>query len=158
MLNSIPEPFIGNPDTATLVLLNLNPGHSASDERDHACELIKAAIFRNLRHEHQEFPFYPFNPTFVGTGVAEYWRYYTATLQKDARLDDATFSQRLMVIEWLPYHPERCGLKPRIACTSQLYSWDLARQRLMKPEVQLLRTRSRKHWRMPSPNRPKCRA
>jgi hypothetical protein len=69
MLNSIPEPFIGDPKTARLVLLSLNPGHCAADEPDHARPAIKEAIFRNLRQEPQEFPFYAFDPAFHGTGV-----------------------------------------------------------------------------------------
>jgi hypothetical protein len=29
----IPEPFIGNPETATVILLNLNPGDSPEDAK-----------------------------------------------------------------------------------------------------------------------------
>src|SRR4051812_49253368 len=74
MLNSIPEPFIGDPKTARLVLLSLNPGHRATDESDHRCPAIKKAILRNLRQEQQEYPFYAFNPDFRDTGVEVYWR------------------------------------------------------------------------------------
>jgi hypothetical protein len=39
------EPFIGDPNTATVVLLNLNPGHCAADEPDHRRPAIKKSIF-----------------------------------------------------------------------------------------------------------------
>jgi hypothetical protein len=32
---SIPEPFIGNPKSAPIILLNLNPGDSAEDPNTH---------------------------------------------------------------------------------------------------------------------------
>jgi hypothetical protein len=49
----IPEPFIGNPRSAKLVLLNLNPGLAEGDAKAHADPGFKAAMLRNLRHESQ---------------------------------------------------------------------------------------------------------
>src|SRR6266436_3266120 len=61
IVGSIPEPFIGNPESAKVVLLNLNPGHSANDSDWHGREGFKKAMFLNLHHGPQEFPFYPLN-------------------------------------------------------------------------------------------------
>jgi len=58
ILESIPEPFIGNPTTAKVVLLSLNPGHSQNDEKAHSNLDFRQAMMRNLRHEAQECPFY----------------------------------------------------------------------------------------------------
>jgi hypothetical protein len=146
MVKSIPEPFIGNPNTAKVVLLNLNPGHSQNDEADHRRPDIKNAIFANLRHEGQEYPFYALNPAFKETGVAEYWRQYTRELQAESGLDDQTFSKRLLVIEWFPYHSAKAGLRPGVLCDSQLYSFELAKQMLRKDGVQVVGTRSRHYW------------
>lgn len=60
----LPEPFIGNPRSAKLVLLNLNPGLAEGDAKAHAHPDFKAAMLSNLRHESQEFAFYPLNPQF----------------------------------------------------------------------------------------------
>jgi hypothetical protein len=146
MLNSIPEPFIGDPNTARLVLLSLNPGHCAADEADHRRPVIKNAIFRNLRQEQQEYPFYAFNPEFRDTGVALYWRKYTRALQLEAGLDDATFAKRLLVIEWFPYHSEKCNLGTRYVCGSQFFSFELAKEMARKEGVQVIGMRSREHW------------
>jgi hypothetical protein len=62
VLDVIPEPFIGNPDSAQVVLLGLNPGSSASDPAWHAREDFRTALFLNLRHKLQDYPFYPLNP------------------------------------------------------------------------------------------------
>lgn len=61
LLDSIPEPFIGNPKSARVVLLNLNPGHSQKDQKDHRGVELQRAMFHNLCHESQEYPFYPLN-------------------------------------------------------------------------------------------------
>jgi hypothetical protein len=146
MTNSIPEPYIGNPETAKVVLLNLNPGHSPKDEEDHGRPEIQNAIFHNLRHEPQEYPFYPLNPALEGTGVANWWRPRIRRLQDESGLDMRTFATRLLVIEWFPYHSERCALGTRPVCESQQYSFELAKQMLGKDGVQVVGMRSKKHW------------
>jgi hypothetical protein len=146
MLNSIPEPFIGDPKTARLVLLSLNPGHCATDEPDHRRPAIKEAMFRNLRQEPQDYPFYAFDPDFQGTGVEVYWRKYTRALQLEAGLDDANFAKRLLVIEWFPYHSKNCTLGTRYVCGSQLFSFELAKEMSRMAGVQVIGMRSREHW------------
>jgi len=146
MLDAIPEPFIGDPKTAKVVLLNLNPGYDAKVPWDHSRPEIKEAIFRNLRHEHQDYPFYAFNPAFEGTGVANYWREYTRTLQAEAGLNDLEFAKRLLVIEWFPYSSIKSGLPPKPVCGSQTYSFQLAKQMLTKQGVQVVGTRSPERW------------
>jgi hypothetical protein len=110
IVGSIPEPFIGNPESAKVVLLSLNPGHSTKDLCWHKKNDFKKAMFLNLRHRPQRFPFYPLNPDFEGNGAGEWWRPRTRELQKETGLDDRTFAERLLVIEWFPYHSERSGL------------------------------------------------
>lgn len=145
MVNVIPEPFIGNPDTAKVVLLNLNPGYDEMVERCHSRPEIKEAIFQNLRHESRAYPFYAFNPVFAETGVASYWRQYTAALQREAGLNDRELSQRLLVIEWFPYASTRGGLPVKPVCASQSYSFELARE-LLARGVEMIGTRSRERW------------
>jgi hypothetical protein len=68
IVESVPEPFIGNPQSAKVVLLSLNPGHSEEDVKTHADPDFRQAIRRNLRQEPQECPFYGLNPKFAWTG------------------------------------------------------------------------------------------
>jgi hypothetical protein len=140
---SIPEPFIGNPETARVVLLGLNPGHSEEDETAHKRAKFKDVLFRNLRHEPLEYPFYPLNPQFVNTPTAQWWRSHLRELL-DRDIDCVTISHKLMVIEWFPYHSKRSGLPVRQVCPSQSYSFDLAMKALEKCFV--IRMRSKAHW------------
>ena len=43
IVESIPEPFIGNPQSARVVLLNLNPGHSEDDAKAHSDKDFRGA-------------------------------------------------------------------------------------------------------------------
>jgi hypothetical protein len=144
MLGSIPEPFIGNPGSARVVLLNLNPGHSEKDEKDHRGAELQKAMFQNLRHESQEYPFYPLNPAFKETGAGRWWRKRTRQLREESGLDDRTFAKRLMVIEWFPYHSRKFA-PLKHACKSQEYSFQLARKMLDR-KLLVIRMRARKQW------------
>jgi len=143
--NSIPEPFIGNADSAKLVLLNLNPGDSEADREAHGNPDFRAAMIRNLRGEPQRYPFYALNPEFRWTGCAKWWAPRTRELQHAAGLDNATFAERLLVVEWFPYHSKKAGLPPSPVCESQTYSFYLAKQMLDKRKL-IVRMRAEKHW------------
>ena len=116
---SIPEPFIGNLESARVVLLGLNPGHSDDDAKNHSDPEFQKAMFQNLRHELQEYPFYPLNPAskFKESGAGRWWRARTRELREKSGLDDRTLAERLMVIEWFPYHSTKFKL-PKHICES----------------------------------------
>jgi hypothetical protein len=139
----IPEPFIGNPRSAKLVLLNLNPGLAEGDAKAHADPGFKAAMLRNLRHESQEFAFYPLNPQFEHTPCANWW------LKKTRRLVEECGRERvakgLFVIEWFPYHSAKSGLPKKFVCESQRYSCELAKEIFEKRKCMVL-MRSKDHW------------
>ena len=101
---SIPEPFIGNPRSATVILLNLNPGDSAEDPNTHRDRQFREALLRKLRHEPQDYPFYALNPDFAWTGCGKWWLAHLRELLDKAELEPATVGRRLCVIEWFPYH------------------------------------------------------
>jgi hypothetical protein len=147
---SVPEPFIGNPESARLVLLGLNPGHSEDDVRNHRDPHFRAAMFLNLKHELRDYPFYPLNPAFSHTGAGQWWNKILKSLKRESRLDDVTLSRMLMVIEWFPYHSEKSGLPTQRICASQEYSLFLAERALNrmlnKDLVIVLGMRSRSHW------------
>jgi len=143
-LSSIPEPFIGNPETARVVLLLLNPGHDKDDPAAHSNPQLKQAIFRNLRHETQPFPFYPLNPAFSEAPTARWWIPCTRVLKKETGLSYKDLSERLLAIEWFPYHSKSSGLPTRRVCESQEYTFDLARKMIGNQFV--LRMRSVNHW------------
>jgi hypothetical protein len=143
-LDSIPEPFIGNPETARIVLLLLNPGHDIRDTEAHRNVELKAAMFRNLRGEHQRYPFYPLNPDFSWTPTAKWWIPRTRKLKEATGLTYEALSERLLAIEWFPYHSKSSGLPSSKVCESQEYSFALAKKVLGNTFI--LRMRSSKHW------------
>lgn len=159
---SFPQPFIGDPARARVVLLALNPGHSDLDEQDHqANEDFRHDMRLNLRHELGEHPFYPLNPKFLRTGAGKWWMTATKALQ-EAGISIPTLAERLMVIEWLPYHSLRFAM-PKKLLPSQEYSFNLAKQ-MMGNNKLIVRMRSRKQWtgvhpdfeRMSALSNPRC--
>jgi hypothetical protein len=88
ILDVIPEPFIGNPNSAQVVLLGLNPGYSASDPAWHAREDFRKSLFLNLGHKLQDYPFYPLNPAFAESGAGRWWRKRTSQLRETLKKSD----------------------------------------------------------------------
>lgn len=165
LTESIPEPFIGNPDSARVVLLSLNPGHSEDDQKWHSNPEFQKAMLNNLRHKPQIYPFYPLNPAFAASGAGRWWRPRTRELQEASGLDPRTFSERLLVIEWFPYHSMKSALRTKRICESQKYSFELAKEmKEMLDKKLVVRMRSRKHWaevdprfgKIPSLKNPQC--
>jgi hypothetical protein len=145
VVKSIPEPFIGNPQSATVVLLSLNPGHSEDDVKAHTDADFREAMIRNLQHEPQECPFYALNPKFTWTACGIWWRAHTRRLH-EAGLSWVAISEKLLVIEWFPYHSiSGKGLPNRVICPSQEYSFQLAREMLDKKRI-VVGMRSKQYW------------
>jgi hypothetical protein len=143
IVESIPEPFIGNPQSAKVVLLSLNPGHSEDDAKAHSDADFRGAMMRNLRHEPQDCPFYALNPKFAWTACGIWWRAHTHKLHA-AGLSWEAISAGLLVIEWFPYHSKRSSLPIKPVCPSQQYSFQLASEMLESKIV--VGMRSKKHW------------
>jgi hypothetical protein len=140
---SFPQPYIGNPDKAKVVFLALNPGHCDLDTKDHSenNEFIKSMRL-NLLHELTKRPFYPLDPRFINTGAGQWWWKRTKDLRNEG-IDNDILAEKLMVIEWFPYHSRRFA-KPSQLLSSQRYSFHLAKQMIGKKLV--VRMRSRKEW------------
>jgi hypothetical protein len=139
----IPEPFIGNPRRAKLVLLNLNPAVDVDDAKAHKRPDLRDAMIRNLRHESQEYAFYPLNSDFEETPCAKWWLKKTRRLREECGRE--TVAKSLLVIEWFPYHSQNSGLPKRFVCESQRYSCQLAKEMVGKGELVVL-LRSKDHW------------
>jgi hypothetical protein len=139
----IPEPFIGNPKSAKLVLLSLNPGLEEGDAEAHARPDFRAAMIGNLHHELKDDAFYPLNPQFKDTPCADWWLKKTRQLVEECGREKV--ARGLFVIEWFPYHSKKSGLPKKFVCESQRYSCQLAKEMLGKGALMVL-LRSRDHW------------
>lgn len=143
---SIPEPFIGNPRSATVILLNLNPGDSEKDPDAHRDPQFREALLRNLHHELEDYPFYALDPAFAWTGCGKWWSTHLRELLDNPRLEPATVGRRLCVIEWFAYHSRNARALPRRpVCPSQDYSFELAKQALGDKRL-VVGMRAKKRW------------
>lgn len=57
-LEFFPEPFLGNPIKSKVILLNKNPGINNENKKYHASNLYLEKARKNLKHAHQEYPFF----------------------------------------------------------------------------------------------------
>lgn len=145
-LDVLPEPFIGNPD-ARIVLLSLNPGFDKSDHEHHARQDFSEVIWRNLRHEASEYPFYYLDPKFRDTGGAVWWLKKLRVLIEDTSLE--AVAQGLFCVELFGYHsinyrpiPKRIRQEP---LPHQHYGSQLVRQ-AMERGAEIVIMRSKKIW------------
>lgn len=150
-VGSIPEPFIGNPEAAKVVLLNLNPGDAAEDEANHRDPVFRRALISNLRHESQEYSFYPLNPEFATTACGNWWNKCVRALFDIGGLNRRDVAERLCVIEWFPYHSRRSGLPKSQFCPSQSYSFEIA-ERTLEAKKLVVGMRGKNRWANVSPD------
>jgi hypothetical protein len=66
-----------------------------------------------------DYPFYPLNPEFANKPTALWWRPRLQALQYATSLDDRALSERLIAIEWFPYHSRYAHLPINRICESQ---------------------------------------
>lgn len=143
---SIPEPFIGNPQSAKVVLLNGNPGHDVRDCKAHMNNSFREALRLNLQREMQEYPFFPLNPAFSWTPCGEWWYKHLRELFDVGGLTQLEVSQRLCVIEWFPYHSlNGKNLPQNYVVASQIYAFEIATQAL-KADKLIVGMRAKPRW------------
>jgi hypothetical protein len=126
-VESIPEPFIGNPDSATVVLLSGNPYDSVEDPATHKIPAFRNAMRSNLCRQPGS-DFYPLNPDFRQTPCGVWWRKCLKELL--AELSAETLAKKMLVVEWFPYHSKNGKALPKKPVPSQLYSFQLAKEML----------------------------
>ena len=145
-VGSIPEPFIGNPESATVVLLNGNPGHDVRDCEAHMNNSFRAALRRNLQREKQDYPFFPLNPAFSWTPCAKWWYKHLRELFDVGELAQFEVAQRLCVIERFPYHSlNGKNLPQNYVVPSQKYSSEIAAQALKEDKL-VVGMRAKTRW------------
>ena len=102
-------------------------------------------MFQNLRHELTVYPFYPFDPKFRDTGAGKWWLSRTREIQSALGGNIEKMAQRMMVIEWFPYHSLSFRV-PRVSpCPSQYYSFHLVRE-MLKKNVLVVGMRAKRLW------------
>ena len=160
-MHLLPEPYIGNPHKAKVVLLNLNPGYDSNDYQWHVRPDFKTSVRRNLLHEEQDFPFYLLHPDFKESPGGQWWRKRLRHLLE--KCGEQTIAQKLCVIEWFPYHSKQASFPSWFSCKSQAYSHWLV-QTALRRNAFILLMRARRLWKtvlpelkdVPSLKNPRC--
>lgn len=142
IIDVLPEPFIGDVQKASVVILQLNPGFDpVADPPSHADDEFRKSLLANIGHKHQEWPFYYLNPEFRNHPGSIWWHRKLGKMQ--AEIPCEALAKRLAVIEWFPYKSTR--FKPGKGVDSQDYSFSLVREAISRKALIIL-SRSRKLW------------
>lgn len=146
----IPEPFAGAVKTAPVVVLLLNPGFDETKLELHSKPEFQEALWANLRHEKTEWPFYFLDPQFDPCkgeypGV-DLWKKRTRKLAEEvgsrcpaiSNAENAEsaglsiLSERLAVVDWLPYRSHRFKQGRCCAVPSRDYGFSLVRDAILR--------------------------
>ncbi len=147
-----PVPFIGNPTTARVLLLNLNPGYGAQDLADEGVAEFRTELRRSLLHQ-GKYGFFLAHPRFAFAAGTQWW-------MKQLRwLIEATTRQHVIqniaCVEWFPYHSESfTGMDETLP--SQLYTFNVVREAAARgAEMVIMRAANR--WRLSVPTLDQAR-
>jgi hypothetical protein len=141
-LDTLPEPWVGNPHTATVVVLQLNPGYKPEeDDPLHARADYLEVVRRSLTHQPLDIPFHYLDPRFTESGGAGWCRRRNHWAVD--RLGAHMVGSHLAQLEWFPYRSTRAGRLPGLP--SQHYSVELLREALDRRAV-VIATRKIVEW------------
>lgn len=140
-LELLPEPFLGDP-AAPVVLLGLNPGYSPEDLVHHGSPDFVSLSRQNLRHEHNQYPFYLLNPDITAPGRLWWERKLSRLINARGR---EAVAQKVLCVEYFPYH-SRGFAHSKLSLPSQRYSFHLVRNAIKRNAIVVV-LRSEKLWR-----------
>lgn len=158
-----PQPYIGNPSTARVILLGKNPSYAPIDDEDLArLPDLETAYMCALTFEN-DYPFFVLDPRFEGTNCFKVWNDALADLfaacQNDHGVDRDTVLSRLAVVQWHPYHSQRSfdfkDLEEPLI--SQAYNLEMIREGIRASRLFVLQygASNEKQWRAKLPELPK---
>jgi len=136
----LPEPFLGNPITAKVILLNLNPGFDDKDLYWHKQQEFVLENRKNLFHQ-SDPPFYLLNQKFKESGGFIWWHAHLKQFIDLFGLD--TVSQKFLCVEYFPYHSKQ--YKPMSIIPSQGYTFFLVREAI-KQQKPIIMMRGKRLW------------
>ncbi|HMM44901.1 MAG TPA: hypothetical protein PKE41_04650 [Candidatus Macondimonas sp.] len=136
-LSLFPEPYFGS-RTASVVVLNLNPGWSEEDAAVHARPEFATMARASLRHALEPYPFLHLQPG-AATPGGIWWHQRVRRLVEDVKCYKAV-AKGLGCVQYMPYHSQK--YHPRSpALPSQQYSFALVREAIArKAEIVILRS------------------
>ena len=134
LLNEIPSPYIGDPK-APVVLLNLNPGYSPSDQESPNLMRFREVAKANLFHQFYDYPYYVLDPSLKGTPSGYVWfMQKLGPLMRATNLTAQELSKKLFTVEYFPYHSVKYGWRNGIL-PSQKYAIYLVKEAIMREAI-----------------------
>ena len=161
-LGLVPVPFVGSLATSRVFILMLNPGLNPGDYATEENRGFRSALVENLGQQEKqaEYPFLFLDPKWAWAHGSGYWtnklRDVIDVVQHRCQLNyrDALsyVSQRISVLQYLPYHSRDYKLPSRIdsnlpSCQNAVsYVNELLLPRARQGEIGIVVARSAKKW------------
>ncbi len=158
----MPEPFMGDPARAQVLLLQLNPGFVADDVDAHADWRFRQRARANLVHS-AEYPVFLLDPALDRVPGWQWWHRATGPLRRAVtdRIGDPEEALRclaagLMVVEFHGYHSSGYRQLP-VTLPSQTYGFALV-ERAIERGTPILIGRGEAIWKVavPALGRPRA--
>jgi hypothetical protein len=140
-----PEPYIGNPITAEIFLLALNPGYAGSEQE----YLIKnpalyQALLNNLVHQNIDYPLFFLEDRFNDSPGANWWARILKPVLNLVDNNKLLLSHKICELQYFPYHSKGYKHSNEIL-SSQKYTFELLK-RAIKNGKTIIVMRSEKLW------------
>jgi hypothetical protein len=100
----VPAPFVGNPRTARVILLSLNPGFGERDQSDEGREPLATWVRHSLLLRPGAI-FHPLSPSLSAASGSQWWHKHLARVEGLVPAD--SLMNHLANVEWFPYHSKR---------------------------------------------------
>lgn len=146
----LPEPFLGKPRTARVLLLQLNPGFAGSEVRWHQRPDFARVLRANLTHSACDCanPYLDPSPALARSPGGTWWRSRLRRVIEEVG-DASRVARRLAVVEFHGYHSPNFRLLP-VTLPSQRYGFWLVRRAIERDAVVIV-MRGRDLWRVAVP-------
>ncbi len=138
----LPEPYLGDPAGASIILLNLNPGYSPNDHVFYSDSGRRQACLNNLAHAATDYPFYLLAPRLREFSGPNWWHQKLRRLVEGTSLEQV--AKRVCCIEFFPYHSAKFDAG-RLRLASQTYGFHLVQKAIAAKKLILI-MRARQRW------------
>jgi hypothetical protein len=139
------EPFIGNPKTAKIIFLALNPGYDERDDEAHKNQAFQKLISDNIALRDSEYPYYYMHerePFKDYPGCIWCKRIFKELLNE---VGAKILSKEICCIQFHGYHSTKYRQLSKFPLPSQRRTFDFIRDAI-KREIPIVLMRSTKIW------------
>ena len=142
--DTLPEPYVGGLNNAEVIFLALNPGFRDSDITINMTHPEFAETNRLNQSDPYGSNFYYFDGRFEETGGYWWWK-KQLNLLLNAGVTEQDVRDKVMLIEYLPYHSETAGKISNLIVPSQQFTFELVRVAIRRNKL-IIMMRSEKLW------------